>query len=511
MRKTNIVIFSLLFIALSSIFVDALGYTFAYREQEHLFLFDTQFFSSLVASVGGVGEYASLFVTQFFYVPYLGEVILALILSFIYLLSSAASYRLFKAYDPLFLALIPVVYLLTSYESLSFNISHVTSFFTVLLSIYILTFIKNRVVFVVVLSLVMALYCYAFGWIYVCAAATVIFLTTLSAYLFKSVVFIHKKWFIGVVLLLYTLFASVAFVQSYNAKEKLMALTELALQKGDWDSVLAYASKSRLNSSLMHYYQNMALAYSGRLSTSLFNHRQAVGSKSLYVTYDTNSSQFTKVGHYVYEYIGHIHEATHWANESIVVYGESSYNLINLIKYNILLGKPKVAMRYIRRLDKSLFYKNIALYYKNMIDRGDMPNIYLHKENNSDVRFTNTQSFRGELDAMIALNPLNKNALTYKFAFLLLEKKFSEFVSELIAATNSGIIVESDITDQYLQALLVYGQVTGASTPLDHLITDELKGRYIGYIRAKSDKNWAELKSRYKSSYWLYLDYSDLL
>lgn len=508
MKQLHWIIFIFLFGVLAFLFIDTLDYTFTYREQDHLFLFDSIFFDKFKYKIGGIGEYIEIFIIQFFYMPYVGELILALILSSIYLLITLISRKISKVSDPLFIALVPAIYLLIQYESISFDLFHSTNLIIVLLFFYALSYLK-KLKLIVITTLVIALLSYFLGWLYVIAAVIIIGLSATSAHLFKTLKWVHKWFFASIVILIYISVASILFIKNYNYRSKLVAITEISIQNRDWEKALKHTQRYSSKSQLMRYYQNIALANSGKLTTDLFKHRQDVGASSLFYLLDLNAAQYSKIGHYVYEYIGHINEATHWVNESFVMSGATSSNLINLIKYNILLDKPEVAMRYIRRLEKALFYQDKVDMYKNLISNNEKPNIYISKENNLSTRFTNTKEFQLEIESVLKSNPHNDRATIYYLSYLLLNKELSKFVNELTIYYNNSKENNNSkgnkISKLYLEALLIYIQYGGKSS-IEHLLTEEMKSQYSEYITLKERRKWKELEQKYSKTYWFYLE-----
>lgn len=503
MRQLHSIIFVLLFGILAFLFIATLDYTFIYREQDQLFLFDHTFFDAFICKMGGMGEYIETFIIQFFYIPYVGELILALILSSIYLFATLISRKITKADDPLFIALIPAIYLLIQYESIAFDIYHSTNLIIVLLFSYALSYLRKWKLIIVGILIIGAL-SYLLGWICILAAAIIIGASTLSTYLFKSLKWSFKWPFRTVIILIYISVGTICFIKNYSLKSKLLTITEISLQKGDWQQALNCSQRYSSKNQLMCYYQNIALANSGKLATDLFKYQQECGAKSLFFIVDNTAAQYSKIGHYVYEHIGHINEATHWANESFVTTGVTASNLINLIKYNLLLDKPKVAMRYIRTLEKSLFYQDEVELYKDMINKGEKPNLYVSIEKDTSIRFTNTLNFQAEIETVLKSNPDNKKASIYYLSYLLLDKQLEKFANELTRYYNSNI-KENEISKTYLEALLVYAQYNKES-PLNHLLTPEIEKQYIEYHDLKSQNKWELLKQKYSTSYWFYLD-----
>ena len=83
----------------------AYPHALSYQEQYQLFLFDGDYFFSRLAVAGGMADYIGEFLTQFYYYPWLGAVVIALLFVGLYLLISSTSRHCIIACIPLALLL----------------------------------------------------------------------------------------------------------------------------------------------------------------------------------------------------------------------------------------------------------------------------------------------------------------------------------------------------------------------------------------------------------------------
>lgn len=131
------------------------GYHFFYIEQTQLFQTTSFYFFNLISHPGGLIEYISYFLVQFFNVPFLGAFISSILLVLIYL---ASSKLLYKATNHKLFFVVPAslysVYLLSFFD-INIFYQHIISF---LLCIWLLMpivalhnkFVKNILVFVLI-------------------------------------------------------------------------------------------------------------------------------------------------------------------------------------------------------------------------------------------------------------------------------------------------------------------------------------------------------------------------
>lgn len=432
MKKINWLLFALLTGLLLFMFMDSLGYLFPYHEQQHLFLFSSAYLDIYLSEPGQLGEYLTNFVVQFFYQPFIGKITFAFLLSFLYLFPVSICTRMTGKQDMLYLPILVPLYFLIQFESVDFEINRITSLFFSLLLLYSLSFLPKKAAYIAILpfSLLTGL---TLGWIYPVAALSICTASSLSAVLLSRFM-TTKKIYAGCTILclgIYTTCTFYLFVHSYDMRERLLIEAENHIQKQEWEQVLSCAKKYKGENQLMDYFRNLALYQTGRMPYDLLNSQQSFGINSLFLSWtgDTRQSRF---GHYIYEQLGYLNEAQRWVSESMVVYGETAPRLINLIRYNIANGRPEVAMRFIRKLKQSLFYRKQAEVYEKIAYTGHVPGLqtFPHQEGKK-AHFTNVRNVGPELLYICEQDSTNQMAFEYLMSYLLLSNRLEQFAKNL--------------------------------------------------------------------------------
>jgi len=128
--KSRIYSISLSFMLISFAVFAALWFIFCnryfvlyYHEQIQLFRFDWLYFRSYFNYPGGLSGYLGSFLTQFFYYPVAGSIILAIVLTTVVLLFYSFYRSCFNAEQLFFISFIPAVLLMMSFANINFYMS----------------------------------------------------------------------------------------------------------------------------------------------------------------------------------------------------------------------------------------------------------------------------------------------------------------------------------------------------------------------------------------------------
>ena len=341
-KKLTYGIFAILFLCYFMAYMGNLSHIIAYHEQHHLFLYTEAYFEQQLQSEGFF-YYLTAFIIQFFYYPWLGCTLLALLLALVYLMTSNIICLSFGKQDLFHLGIIPS--LLLFYYTMEASHTLVPVTVTVLslgLVNLILWIFRRRMPLIPIL---------------------------------QNTHIQQKKLRMGlqaVVLFVYAGYGYYHFVTSYNRSEGIMLKAEMNVKARDWDNVLKYTKlylDSGKTNHLIAYFHQLALYHKGLLPHHLFDYPQYLGVKALYFPWNSDSRE-SEYGHFIYEDLGHINEAHHWEFEAMAVWGETAPHLLNLARYNIVNHRPKVAQRFINKLKQYLFYKEESLQLEQNLESG---------------------------------------------------------------------------------------------------------------------------------------------
>lgn len=479
-----------------------------YHEQHHLFLFNQAYLEKHLSHPGQLLDYLTDFCIQFFYLTHIGKLVFALLLSLPFLLNTLTVKNLTQKQDLFFSGLLLPLYLLVRHVSIDFPLTHSVGLVFCLLLFYPVSLIRNRrwrYLWVAMAVIVLYFIC---GWKYPVVALG--YLAVSSAFALLTDRYIAKKIMqlsvMTVCLIIYAGTTFYFFVTSYNMRERRIIEAEIYLKAGEWEKVMDCCRRYRGNNQLVLYFYNMALYHTGRMPYDLFEIQQALGAESLYLPWKSDSRQ-SEYGHYLYEQLGHINEAHRWEFEAMVVFGETAPHLINLARYNIVNQRPKVAMKFIRQLRQSLFYRKQAEELEQQVSSGKLAGLKaLPHDTNEPVRFSNVFNILPELYYLSYRDSTNRMAFEYLMSDLLLSNRLIRFVENLdkIHAFNYP-----DLPRIYEEALYIYRLGTDEETfpKCGFTIRPETEEKFKRYYSLHQRNDLKELKRQFGNTYWYYLHY----
>lgn len=457
-----------------------LSYIPFYHEQHTLFLFSRAYFLQQLHSEG-ILSYLTSFLIQFFYIPALGSVLLAILLCTISLLIRYNICKITGQTDKFQLSLFPSVYLFIHTMSASNSLTPIVACLLGLSTLSVINiFLPSPWKYIGQLP-----------WLSIRGRKTNIILGVLVVILYAGGTFY-------------------AFVRSYNRSERLMLLTEKYVKADEWDEVLKltekYISFGRSNQ-LISYFRNLALYHTGRLPYHLFDYQQTLGVKSLYFPWNSDSRE-SEYGHFLYEDLGHINEAQRWEFEAMVVWGETAPHLLNLAKYNIVNHRPLVAQRFINLLKQSLFYKEEAERLEQLSPTGCVPGLRSSLADVHEVpaRFSNVMNIGPELLYLCEKDSTNRMAFEYLMSDLLLGNNVVRFAENLKYMKHFSY---PQMPPNYEEALYIYKLGVDEETfaQLNITISEKTEQRFQRYYELYKSKNMQALKTEFGNTYWYYLNF----
>lgn len=430
------------FVSLSLLFVVTFGYfsffgsyIFGYQDRQILFIYSSSYFGQFAGKPGGLLEYAGAFLSQAFFSPIGGAVILSLIL-----VSAAKVFQkicisiLGKMPLVNILMLIPPVLLMLFHSDFNFWLYNSLGFLLASLALLPVKDPEKRLHHIITIASFPVVYYFTGGyaWIFagmyismniskrniyysiallVTGAATLIvfkfvFLSPLLQLVYYPLpmpaLYRHPE-FLYALFCFFILFPlalrgisslrlagtdsslsvygmaallSVAvFILSrlYNPGTVHLFRIENMFYRQEWDALIRYQEKTKSNSLIAQYYFNVALSEKGRLCDRLFYGPQDYGTKSLLIPWDSNTDiNLIYRGAYFFYAAGLINEAHRWAFESMVMQGYKPENIKLLIKTELINGNFSVAKKYIHVLMKTMRYRNDAARYERMLERPDL-------------------------------------------------------------------------------------------------------------------------------------------
>ena len=481
-----------------------------FQEQYQMFLFDTGYLLERIVLPGGLADYISEFLVQFYYMPVLGGAIIALLLMGI----QAAVWGLMKQYGArhdfpgYLLSFLPSIALWCAMGDQNVLLSFVVALFGALVIGWIHNRFHNRLVKVVFELVSTALVYWFLGPVVFLYAALMIgdtlknakqkgnvlsgigysavililtvawiLLTTqtlqyplyrifagLNYYRYPGAVsplpFVVMVWavvipFLGmipcrqkslqklqqskvVIVLSYVL---VIVASWFGIKASFDEMTyelidyDFLVRTEQWDKIIEKAEKKPATTPLSVSCVNLALSQKGMLADRLFEFYQN-GGEGLFPTFTRDMISPVSAAEIFFR-LGMVNDAERYmfeAQEAIPNYRKSARLTRRIIECEIINGNYKVAAKLLRRLQKTLFYRNWANQTMALLGNEKAINqhpIYgklrKYREKKQDFLFSDR-----EMDQMLGLLFLNDNhnkmAYEYLMCYELLQRDMEKFM-----------------------------------------------------------------------------------
>ena len=481
-----------------------------FQEQYQMFLFDSGYFLERIVLPGGLADYISEFLVQFYYMPVLGGAIIALLLMGI----QTAVWGLMKQYGArhdfpgYLLSFLPSIALWCAMGDQNVLLSFVVALFGALVIGWIHNRFHNRLVKVVFELVSTALVYWFLGPVVFLYAALMIgdtlknakqkgnvfsgigysvcilvltiawiLLTTqtlqyplyrifagLNYYRYPGAIsplpFVVMVWavvipFLGmipcrqkslqklqqskvVIVLSYVL---VIVASWFGIKASFDEMTydlidyDFLVRTEQWDKIIEKAEKKQPTTPLSVSCVNLALSQKGVLADRLFEFYQN-GGEGLFPTFTRDMISPVSTAEIFFR-LGMVNDAERYmfeAQEAIPNYRKSARLTRRIIECEIINGNYKVAAKLLRRLQKTLFYRNWAnqtmalLGNEKAINRHPIyGKLRKYREKKQDFLFSDR-----EMDQMLGLLFLNDNhnrmAYEYLMCYELLQRDMEKFM-----------------------------------------------------------------------------------
>lgn len=460
-----------LFAAITLMMLSLHDHVLYYEDQHNLFLFTRDYACHTIHEQGFM-HWLATFVIQFYHIPWLGASIIALLFVAIYLLAEFIIKKLTGLRDFLQLGVIAAIALYPPLNKVD----------------------STPAVPIEVLLIL--------------AAVSVILLFSPSLPWAKKSIPDSQKikpLYFCIPLILSVIYIGFLYGKASketNFHERAMILVEKATREKDWDKVISMSDEYlnvQPNNKLIIYLRCLALANQGILLEKLFDYPMTQGVDAIIFPW-MRDNRAAEYGNLIHEYTGSLNDATHWAFECLTVGGETANNLRNLAKYNIALGKPKVAQQFVNKLKHSLFYRKDAASLQRQILGQEPPEVHYAFANDSigSSRLIDFSPIRN-LQQILEVDPDNKIALQYFLASLLLANDQDALVDNLKPGKTYSSLIE--------QALLIYTLYPDAK-PLDQLglsVSQKCRDAYARYSDLVRTKQTMLEKQLYGNTFWYYI------
>ena len=514
-----------------------------FQEQYQMFLFDIGYFLERIVLPGGLADYISEFLVQFYYMPVLGGAIIALLLMGI----QAVVWGLMKQYGArhdfpgYLLSFLPSIALWCAMGDQNVLLSFVVALFGALLMGWIHNRFHNRLVKVVFELVSTALVYWFLGPVVFLYAALMIgdtlmkgkqnghilsslgysaclliltvawiLLTTQSLQYPLYRIFSGLNYYrypgtvsplpLGVMIwtVVVVFFGMVpdghAWIKKLQQSKVVMALAyvlvivaswfgikasfdamtydlidyDFLVRTEQWDKIIEKAEKMPATTPLGVSCVNLALSQKGQLADRLFEFYQN-GGEGLFPTFTRDMISPVSTAEIFFR-LGMVNDAERYmfeAQEAIPNYRKSARLTRRIVECEIINGNYKVAAKLLRRLQKTLFYRNWANQMMALLGNEKAINrhpvygkLRKYREKKQDFLFSDR-----EMDQMLGLLFLNDNHNKMAYEYLVCYELLQRDMEKFMQYYPLGRFVDYDHIPRSFQEILIGNWMKTHSDP----------------------------------------------
>lgn len=526
-------------------------FALSYQEQLQLFLFDDDYFWERMSEPGGLARYIAEFLVQFYNIVTVGALIIALLLMTVQRLT----WRLMQRRVHYALSFIPAKMLWFAMGDENVMLTYAVALVLALVAVLVLNkcLVLNKYLRLAILLLVLPLLYWLIGplalLVAVCimpvSVVWVLAVMLLSAHYlpfpmqrvmfgisYYRIPITVSYWLIVIpviVALVYwvhrlaknmktsprmevalaVVMVVLAFFmvpRHYDAKTYELIEYDYLVRVGDWDAVIAKADKQMPDLPMSVSATNLALAKTNQLGDRAFDFFQR-GTEGLLPRFERNFATAQLTGE-IYFNLGLVNTAQRFAfeaMEAIPNYNKSARVVKRLAETNLINGQYEVARKYLKILEKTVFYRPWAqrmmamLGDENAINRHPLYGMLRQYRLHDDFLFSER-----ELDKICGQlfihNQQNQMAAQYLLMMPLLDGDVSRFMNYVQYVQN-----RIAYNPRHCQEAIAFAFFQQRQNPPQGLVSPLILQQMNDFSRMYSqDKNSPEL-SRYKNTVWYYL------
>jgi len=336
-----------------------------------------------------------------------------------------------------------------------------------------------------------------------------VYLISLKEKFFKTALMIQIA-----VLMILTWFGFKSFA-NFEAEE--IMTYDYLVRNERWNDVLKYTDKNPPRNFLSLAMLNLSLAKTGQLGNRMFNYEQH-GVRGLFLSFNREYVAAI-MGSEIFYQLGLINASQEYAFESMETIpdmGKSARILKRLAETNLINGQYKVSEKYLKILEKTLFYRKWAKSTMTFLNNEEKIN------NDPDwggkrkfmVRndyFFHVKNIEAVLNRMVKEHPDNKMAFEYLMAFYMINKDLKNFLNWMPVMEKMNY---REVPVSYQEAILYIIGLNDMDTLTDSpaYVSQNTKLRmkaYADIYNAYPDAK-ERLKRRFSGTYWYYLHFEEV-
>lgn len=298
--------------------------------------------------------------------------------------------------------------------------------------------------------------------------------------------------------------------------EKVMKY-DFMVRNGKWNEVIRFAEKNPPRNFLSLAMLNLSLAKTGQMGDRMFNFEQH-GVNGLFLPFNKEYVA-PLIGNEIFYHIGLINASQVYAFESMETIpdmGKSARILKRLAETNLINGQYGVSEKYLRLLEKTIFYRKWAKKTLTYLDDEEKINSDPEwgEKRRMSVRgdyFFHVQNIEAALNRMVKEHPDNKIAFEYLMAFYLINKDLGNFMNlvPMLGKNNyNSVPVSYQEAMMYIVATSEKDPFVNSSEYIAPGIQSKIQA-YADIFNTYPDAG-ERLKGNYGGTYWYYLHFNEL-
>lgn len=530
-------------------------YVLAYQEQLQLFLFDGDYFCERISEPGGLARYVAEFLVQFYNAAAIGALIIALL----FMLVQQLTWRLMRAKSHYLLSFLPALMLWYAMGDENVMMTYVVALvmalsvalawtrwcagialwkklIVALVAIPVLYWLIGPMVLLVALVMMpwlvampavvyaLTLMLLSAQWLpfpmtrvmlgvgYYRVPATLPYMlmaipvVTLLLTWFAKCLPQPRKWVRYAEALIFAILILVPQTYGFDKKKYDLIEYDYLVRVGDWNAIIKKAEKQMPDLPMSVSATNLALAKTNQLGDRAFDFFQR-GTEGLLPRFERNFATAQLTGE-IYFNLGLVNTAQRFAfeaMEAIPNYNKSARVVKRLAETNLINGQYEVARKYLKILEKTVFYRPWAqrmmamLGDENAINRHPLYGMLRQYRLHDDFLFSER-----ELDKICGQlfihNQQNQMAAQYLLMMPLFDGDVSRFMNYVQYVQN-----RIAYNPRHCQEAIAFAFFQQRQNPPQGLVSPLILQQMNDFSRMYSqDKNSPEL-SRYKNTVWYYL------
>ena len=338
------------------------------------------------------------------------------------------------------------------------------------------------------------------------AIPLVILLLTWICRKFQKISETQKPWVTAVELLVVAIAAVLIVPQGFDQKKYELIEYDYLVRIQDWKGIIDKAEKQMPDLPMSVCATNLALAMTNQLGDRAFDFYQR-GSEGLLPKFERNFATTQLTGE-VYFYLGLVNTAQRFAfeaMEAIPNYNKSARVVKRLAETNLINGQYKVAEKYLRMLEKTIFYRPWAQRTIAML--GDEKAIDAHPLYGTMRQYRLQEDFlfsERELDKICGQlfmhNQQNQMAAQYLLMMPLLDRDIPHFMQYVQVVQN-----HISYNPRHCQEGIAFAFMQQRQQPPKGVISQYVLQQMNEFAQTyASDKSAAGL-NRFRNTLWYYL------